>query len=209
MSSVSIYNIDTRLPTLSSPTLRKLRSSKLDKDRFLRSYIRAQEAHLSSYALEGKSVAASWNVEETDDPPNKITRVVELESGFGTPTLRPRASIARMSKAQAQDVKQDDGPTRQKDGKEKENGHKGSLASGYMAEEDAATRGKRDDDRDGGDSRAAKRTRKKEENSTSRKAQVLAESKPNNKVSRKPPVQDCRRDPDSEEERRNRESDPS
>ena len=50
---------DPHLPSLSTPNLRKLDAGKSDKTSFLRSYIRSQEAHLASYAREGKSLAAT------------------------------------------------------------------------------------------------------------------------------------------------------
>ena len=204
MSSISVH--DTHLPALSSHNLRKLHSSKVDKDRLLHDYIQSQQAHLPSYALEGKSVASSWNAEETDAPPKKAAtaRDVELESGFGTPMLKPRPAT-RKADAQAQDVKQDRGRARQKVGKE--NKGRGSSVSMEMGEKRAADRGERANDRDVGDSRTAKRVRPKEVKSTSiPKEKLPAGSKPKEKVSRKPSGQgrQGRRDHESEEEYRNR-----
>ncbi|PIL36747.1 hypothetical protein GSI_00436 [Ganoderma sinense ZZ0214-1] len=203
MSSVSVH--DSRLPTLSSPNLRKLDSSKHDKDRFLRSYLRSQQAHLSSYVAKGKAVTASWNVEEIDAPPKKssTTRDVDLESGFGTPILKPRAATTSKAGAQTQDVNQDRRRPRRKAGKENEG--RGSSVSVEVAQEDVAARGERDDDRGVGDSRGAKRVWSKEVRSTSTpKEKVPAGSKPKEKVPRKPPAQGRGRGRESEDEYRNR-----
>ena len=85
---------DPHLPSLSTPNLRKLDAGKSDKTSFLRSYIRSQEAHLASYAREGKSLAAAWASPSVQPAvssrPTKRVRDVELESGFGTPLLKPR-----------------------------------------------------------------------------------------------------------------------
>ncbi|TBU40455.1 hypothetical protein BD309DRAFT_967431 [Dichomitus squalens] len=102
MTSLSVH--DARLPVLSSPNLRKLDASKLDKDHFLRSYIRSQQSHLTSYAREGKSMAASWSAKAVTTSPKKPARDIELESGFGTPMLKPRA-IRRQADTRTENIK--------------------------------------------------------------------------------------------------------
>lgn len=77
------------LPPLNSPNLLKLGSSLTDKNTFLRSYIRSQEAHLASYALEGKSGAPSTDI-GTSKKTRTVLRDFEIESGFGTPVLKHR-----------------------------------------------------------------------------------------------------------------------
>ncbi|KAI0637785.1 hypothetical protein C8Q77DRAFT_1205910 [Trametes polyzona] len=85
---------DGGLPPLNSDNLRKLSGSDLNKEAYLQSYIRAQEAYLSSYALEGQAAAAAWRdsplAPEALQSTGTITRHVEIESGFGTPVLKHR-----------------------------------------------------------------------------------------------------------------------
>lgn len=77
------------LPPLNSPNLLKLGSSITDKNTFLRSYIRSQEAHLASYAVEGKSGAPPTDI-GTPKKTRTVLRDFEIESGFGTPILKHR-----------------------------------------------------------------------------------------------------------------------
>ena len=90
---------DDHLPQLNSPNLRALDSKTArDRSHLLRAFVRSQEAHLSGYALEGKSLVSSWGRDTgdlVDNPPSrpKRRRDVELESGFGTPILKPRAHV--------------------------------------------------------------------------------------------------------------------
>ncbi|KAI0676838.1 hypothetical protein C8Q78DRAFT_1073613 [Trametes maxima] len=84
------------VPPLSTPNLLKLTSSDIDKAAYLRSYIRAQEAYLADYATEGRSILASWGVCFPATPKQSpivqtSARDFELESGFGTPLLKPRS----------------------------------------------------------------------------------------------------------------------
>ncbi|RPD61951.1 hypothetical protein L226DRAFT_613293 [Lentinus tigrinus ALCF2SS1-7] len=103
ISSSSHYH----LPKLNSPNLRTLDSIRTHKPHLLQTFIRSQEAHLSSYAREGKSLASSWESgvgDIMDHAParTKRRRDVELESGFGTPLLKPRAQ-ARASRSVIED----------------------------------------------------------------------------------------------------------
>lgn len=78
------------LPPLNSPNLLKLGSSITDKNTFLRSYIRSQEAHLASYVVQGKSGAPSIDDIRTPKKTKTVLRDFEIESGFGTPILKHR-----------------------------------------------------------------------------------------------------------------------
>ncbi|KAJ8501431.1 hypothetical protein ONZ51_g594 [Trametes cubensis] len=79
---------------LNSPNLRKLSSLRVSKHTRLHSFIRSQETYLASYAQEGKSATASWNspIAPTGTP-KKSLQNVEIESGFGTPVLKPRVDL--------------------------------------------------------------------------------------------------------------------
>ncbi|KAH9894248.1 hypothetical protein C8Q73DRAFT_695021 [Cubamyces lactineus] len=87
--------VDAKSPSrLNSPNLRKLSSLSVSKHNRLRSFIRSQETYLASYAQEGRSAIASWNPSLSGpDTPKKSLQNVELESGFGTPLLKPRAVL--------------------------------------------------------------------------------------------------------------------
>ncbi|KAH9853796.1 hypothetical protein C2E23DRAFT_95156 [Lenzites betulinus] len=86
--------VDRRLQSLNSLNLRQLATSSTEKNSFLRSYIRSQEAHLADYAIEGKSIATSWRDESvpqaSGSKPTAAGRDIEMESGFGTPILKHR-----------------------------------------------------------------------------------------------------------------------
>ncbi|KAI0649996.1 hypothetical protein C8Q79DRAFT_941858 [Trametes meyenii] len=88
------------LPPLSTPNLLKLasESSDVDKTSHLRSYVRAQEAHMAHYALEGRTILASWSddapaIAQLSSIPGTSTQDLELRSGFGTPLLKPRSRV--------------------------------------------------------------------------------------------------------------------
>ncbi|KAI0773957.1 hypothetical protein C8Q74DRAFT_1267560 [Fomes fomentarius] len=131
--------------TLSSTNLRKLDAAKQDKTSFLRTYIRSQEGHLSNYAREGKSVAASWALSSGDDPGPSRTkkRPHDLESGLGTPLLKPRAEVrpAEEPKVELSRVYRDKASP---SGREQDNCHK--FSSSRLAKENVAARRRRDDD---------------------------------------------------------------
>ncbi|KAI0829425.1 hypothetical protein BC628DRAFT_1360473 [Trametes gibbosa] len=97
---------DNYLPFLNSPNLRQLASSSTEKTSSIRSYLRSQEAHLASYAVEGKSVAASWReepnaVEALASKATAVERDMEMESGFGTPILKHRVRTAPLEPAES------------------------------------------------------------------------------------------------------------
>ncbi len=131
--------------TLSSTNLRKLDAAKQDKASFLRTYIRSQEGLLSHYAREGKSVAASWAQSSGDDPVTSRTkkRPHDLESGFGTPLLKPRAEVkpAEEPKAELSRVYRDKASP---SGRDQDNCHRPS--SSRLAKENVVARPKRVDD---------------------------------------------------------------
>lgn len=78
---------------LNSSNVRKLENASGDKERFLRSYLRSQESLLANYAQEGENFMASWEHLGDSPPAPSKSRLkdYELESGFGTPLLKPRA----------------------------------------------------------------------------------------------------------------------
>ncbi|KAI0334789.1 hypothetical protein GY45DRAFT_1047398 [Cubamyces sp. BRFM 1775] len=94
---------------LNSPNLRKLSSLNVSKNNRLHSFIRSQETYLASYAVEGKTAAASWNSPlSATGTPRKSLQNVELESGFGTPLLKPRTVLKpSVPTAEVQDIPED------------------------------------------------------------------------------------------------------
>ncbi|KAI9063350.1 hypothetical protein FKP32DRAFT_1758110 [Trametes sanguinea] len=90
-------------PLLKSTNLQGLGSVKSGKVELLHSYVRTQEAYLACYASEGRAVMASW----AEEPPSlsskeggvSALRDVEIESGFGTPLLKPRVRNNQPSSA--------------------------------------------------------------------------------------------------------------
>ncbi|KAI0352704.1 hypothetical protein OH77DRAFT_1591835 [Trametes cingulata] len=127
MAHASVATGDS-LPPLNSPNLHKLGSSTDDRNDLVRSFIRAQEAHIASYALEGKSVSASWRTSPgpSKDRSKKDARDVEIASGFGTPILKPRNRRA----PEAPDMEESNQDTRRK----KKAKHMGSDAEPSVAE---------------------------------------------------------------------------
>ncbi|KAI0771461.1 hypothetical protein BD413DRAFT_548710 [Trametes elegans] len=98
----------TDLPLI-SPNLRQLGAIDADKNRFLRSYIRSQEAYLAGYALEGQHVLARAGASTAGGVSHSTLRDVKLESGFGTPILKPRARISMRGRTkQAGDISRGD-----------------------------------------------------------------------------------------------------
>lgn len=82
---------DGRLSALNPLNLRSLESSKDDKSHSLHSYIRSQKVHLSAYAHEGRNQSPADVLDAAQPEANrKRLRDVDLESGFGTPLLKPR-----------------------------------------------------------------------------------------------------------------------
>ena len=96
-----------RLPSLNSPNLRKLDFvSDGDRDQLLRQFVRSQKAFLSSYALDGQQITASWEHQDVVSvPTRRAFKDFELESGFGTPLLKPRASVRVTPRDDAYPVK--------------------------------------------------------------------------------------------------------
>ena len=82
------------LPSLTPANLCKLDSSDGDRDRSLLFFVHSQAGFLSSYALEGKQLMASWiQTNDSDAAPKTSPKDFELESGFGTPLLKPRVPV--------------------------------------------------------------------------------------------------------------------
>lgn len=64
---------------------------KLDKDRFIKSYIQSQKPHATIYAADGKTVQSSWEPTATPDKQNLSARSLR-DYGFDTPVLKPRVA---------------------------------------------------------------------------------------------------------------------
>ena len=129
-----------RLPSLNSPNLRKLDFvSDGDRDQLLRQFVRSQKAFLSSYALDGQQVTASWEHQDAVSiPTRRALKDFELESGFGTPLLKPRASARVTPKDDAYPVKSTKKTTKDihvvsSDGESPSKGRKASRKTGKDA----------------------------------------------------------------------------
>lgn len=83
--------LDAPYDSITSPHLRSVMFEKLDKDRFVKSYIQSQKPHAIIYAADGKAIQSSWDdqLATTADRQNIQTRVVR-DYGFDTPVLQPR-----------------------------------------------------------------------------------------------------------------------
>ncbi|KAF9498425.1 hypothetical protein BDN71DRAFT_1443248 [Pleurotus eryngii] len=87
---------------------------RLDKDRQLATYLRAQRANSKHYAAEGKAVVSAWSPLATEDTANKrnIPRSPsphpEVSAvGFDTPVLKPRTSKLRKKEPTSQNEKRE------------------------------------------------------------------------------------------------------
>ncbi|RDX53112.1 hypothetical protein OH76DRAFT_1480144 [Lentinus brumalis] len=156
------------LPRLNSPNVRTLDSLKTDRSHLLRTFVRSQEAHLSGYALDGKSLAASWSLDTGDvvgpaSARKRRMRDVELESGFGTPLLKPRAQAGELGTApkirNETRAGDGDGDPPVKKSKESAIGTRGQASSGKVAKENVSAVHERIVADDGEDVHASKRLR--------------------------------------------------
>ncbi|KAF7983850.1 hypothetical protein HWV62_18166 [Athelia sp. TMB] len=78
---------------ITSPHLRSAMFEKLDKDRFIKSFIDSQRVHAKIYAADGKATLSSWNEPPEVTPEKQNSPKCSLRDyGFGTPVLKPRAN---------------------------------------------------------------------------------------------------------------------